>query len=61
MNKRFYTVSEIAEYLGLSVSTVRKWIRTGQIPYCRMNSAIRFDIKKIDEWTENNNRTYSHL
>jgi len=50
VERRFYNTGEIAIYLGFSVSAIRKWIRTGQIPFCRVNGGIRFDINKIDEW-----------
>jgi excisionase family DNA binding protein len=51
MERRFLSVGEVAEYLGLSQSAIRKWIRTGQIPFLRFNGVIRFDVEKIDEWT----------
>jgi len=50
MEKRFLTVKEIAIYLGFSVSAIRKWIRTGQIPFCRVNGGIRFDIQEVEKW-----------
>jgi len=61
MEKRFYTVTEIARYLGLSVSCIRKWVRTGQIPFSRFNGAIRFDIKKINEWANKHSRSFVYL
>ncbi len=54
MDKRFYNTKEIAAYLGFSISAIRKWIRTGQIPFCRINGGIRFDIQIIDKWASNN-------
>lgn len=50
MEKRFLSVTEVAEYLSLSQSAIRKWIRTGQIPFSRINGAIRFDREKIEKW-----------
>lgn len=50
MQRRYLNVSEVAEYLGLSQSSIRKWIRTGQIPFRRMNGAIRFDLEEIHQW-----------
>ena len=50
MEKRFFTVQEIAKYLGFSVGAIRKWIRSGDIPFCRLNGGIRFDIHQIDKW-----------
>lgn len=54
VNRKFLNVEQVANYLGFSKSAIRKWIRTSQIPYCRVNSGIRFDIVKIDEWIGNN-------
>lgn len=50
MERRFYNIKEVACYLGFTVSAIRKWIRTGQIPFHHINGAIRFDIKEIDRW-----------
>jgi len=54
MEKRFYTVEEIAIYLGFSVSGIRKWIRLGSIPFCKINGGIRLDIQEINKWTHKN-------
>ncbi len=61
MEKRFLKVEEVAVYLGFSKSAIRKWIRTGQIPFRRINGGIRFDIQQINQWTEKNNRTSIHI
>lgn len=50
MQKRFYSIKEIAEYLAVSKSGIRKWVRTGQIPFLKINGCIRFDIEAIDKW-----------
>ena len=52
--KEFLTVRETAHYLGFSESAIRKWVRLGTIPFCRINSSIRFEIKTIDKWTQKN-------
>ena len=36
------------KYLGVSPNTVRKWIRSGRIPFVKINGAIRFDEAKIE-------------
>ena len=54
VEKRFLTVAEVAHYLGFSASAIRKWIRLGGIPYCRINGGIRFDLQDIDKWTHKN-------
>ena len=61
IEKRLFTVNEIATYLGFSVSTIRKWIRTGQIPFCRVNGGIRFDIQEVEKWVTKNKRSICHV
>ena len=52
VSRRFYTAEEIAKYLGFSLSAIRKWIRHGEIPFCKLNGGIRFDIYEIEKWTQ---------
>jgi len=52
INKEIYNIKEIANYLNLSVSGIRKLVREGKIPYFRVGNRIRFDIRKIDVWLE---------
>lgn len=52
IERRFLNVHEVAVYLGFSVSAIRKWVRLGQIPFCKVNGGIRFDIERINKWTE---------
>jgi len=48
------SVRQVADYLSLSSSTIRKLISTGQIPYKRLplaeSGAIRFNRRLIDLW-----------
>jgi len=60
MEKRYYTVKEIAKYLVFSPNTIRKWVRFGWIPFCKMNGGIRFDIHAIDAWVQKNTRKIYH-
>ena len=53
IQKRFLSVSEVADYLGFSVSAIRKWVRLGMIPFNKLNGGVRFDIEKIDQWARN--------
>lgn len=50
MEKRFLNIKEIAEYLCLSESTIRAWVKTGRIPFSKLGRCVRFDILKINEW-----------
>ena len=48
------SVKQCADYLGLSESTIRKLVASGNIPYRRLptaeGGAIRFNRKQIDLW-----------
>ena len=50
MEKRYFTVAEISQYLGFKPSAIRCWVRKGSIPFNKLNGGIRFDIEKIERW-----------
>jgi len=41
---------EIAEHLGVTVVTVRKWIASGKIPCYRVGKLWKFKASEVDEW-----------
>lgn len=43
---------EIAEHLGVTVVTVRKWIMSGKIPCHRVGKLWKFKASEVDEWVE---------
>ena len=48
--KRFLSVKELAEYLGIKVNTVYSWTFQRKIPYVKIGRCVKFDINKIEEW-----------
>ena len=52
MEKEICGIKEVAKYLNISESGVRKLVREKKIPHFRLNSAIRFDINTINKWVE---------
>ncbi|MFH1212885.1 MAG: helix-turn-helix domain-containing protein [Candidatus Neomarinimicrobiota bacterium] len=42
------SVHELAEYLRVSESQIRKLVSDGSIPYRRVGQAIRFNRKQVD-------------
>ena len=57
-------VKEIADYLNISVSGVYKLVREKQIPYFKVLSCLKFDLKEINSWLEKsqeNERKFSIL
>lgn len=56
MNKIVFNVKELAKYLSVSESTIRKLIREKKIPHYRIFSKILFDKEVIDRWLINNEK-----
>ena len=56
MEKGYFTVKELAEYISLSTDTVYHWIYCGKIPHYKFGQGkggiVRFDIKEIEAWLE---------
>ena len=50
--ERLLDTAEIAEQLGMSVSTIRKWVHYGFIPHVKLGRAVRFREKDIETWIE---------
>jgi len=51
--KRLLSVKEAADYLGMSVYTLRDRIARGQIPTVRDGGRLlRLDIRDLDTWIE---------
>lgn len=45
-----YCAKEVAEVIGLSVSTVRKLTREGELPHIRVGRRILYPVTAIHEW-----------
>lgn len=45
--KRFLSIKQLAELLGVSTDTVRRAARSGLIPSTREGTAYRFDLRKV--------------
>jgi len=46
----FLDVQQVAQYLKLSVATIRKWVLNKRIPYKKFGRAVRFSSLEIEEW-----------
>ena len=43
------TTREVAERFGVAVSTVRRWVCDGRIPYVRVSKrTVRFDLEEVE-------------
>jgi excisionase family DNA binding protein len=48
--KKYLTVSEVADYLQLSVETVYMYARTGVLPAAKIGKHWRFSLDRIEDW-----------
>ena len=54
MEKRFLTIREASQYLNVSESLLYKLVETKKIPHIRIGRKILFDLKKLDQYIEEN-------
>ena len=54
VGKRLLNVGEAARYLGLEVGTVYKKSRLRELPSVKVGRALRFDVKALDRYIEQN-------
>ena len=52
MEDRWFSVDEIAAYLGIKRDTVYKWIAVKQMPAYRMGRLWKFRKEEVDEWVK---------
>lgn len=45
-------IKETAEYTGLQVSTIYKWVHTRQIPYYKVGRRVKFRKSEIEDWIQ---------
>ncbi|WP_176892783.1 helix-turn-helix domain-containing protein [Fusobacterium varium] len=48
--ERWLNTKEIAEHLGVTVETIRKWIKTEKIPCHRVGKLWKFKVSEVDSW-----------
>ena len=44
------TTEEAAEALGVCKRTLRKWMREFELPYVRLDGAVRLPVEGLQEW-----------
>lgn len=54
VGKRLLNVREAAQYLGLEVDTVYKKSRLRELPFVKVGRALRFDVKALERFIEQN-------
>ena len=47
---RLYSIAEAANYLGCSTKTVRRWIKSGALPYHQFGRQIRISERDLEQF-----------
>ena len=45
-----FNITELADYLNVSISLIRKLVRNKEIPYNRLGVKLLFSKVEIDKW-----------
>jgi excisionase family DNA binding protein len=48
--ERLLDTATVADMLGMSISTIRKWVHYGFIPHVKLGRAARFRQQDIETW-----------
>ena len=51
-NPRWLSVSEIAEYIGVSTESIYRWIESRQLPAHKVGKLWKFKTEEIDGWIQ---------
>ncbi len=52
IGRRLLNVEEAAQYLGLSVDTLHKWVQLRAIPHVKAGRALRFDLAALNRYID---------
>jgi len=50
MEKRFISPQELSQFLDMKPDTIYSWIWQRKIPYFKLGSRVKFDLREIEEW-----------
>ena len=49
----YLTANEVAELVKLSLQTIRRYTMNKEIPFHKINRAVRYKKSEIEQWVEN--------
>ena len=52
INEPWISTKEVAEHLGVTMTTIRKWIIAESIPCCRVGKLWKFKRSEVDAWVK---------
>lgn len=50
--KRFFTINEFCQLVGVSRATAYRENKAGRLPFCKVGRATRLDRSDIDRWID---------
>jgi len=50
--KQLLKIGQVAEWLNVKESTIRKWVHYGYIPYVKIGRCVRFIESEIETWLQ---------
>jgi len=50
MERRYLSIKELSEYLGLTTKTLYVWVCHKKIPYFKLGRLVKFDLREIEDW-----------
>lgn len=50
--EHWFSLEEIANYIGCSKDTIRNWIKKDSIPYHKVGRMYRLKISEVDAWIQ---------
>lgn len=57
MSERFLQISQVADLLEISKTTIRRLVKKGVLPAIRVGRQIRIDERRLEKWLENGGST----
>ena len=50
MDMKLITIQELSELIKVKPKTLYQWAELKQIPFLKLNGALRFDLDDIESW-----------
>jgi len=50
--EQLLTTEQVAEWLNMSESTIRKWVHYRFVPHVKLGRAVRFRKEEIEKWLD---------
>lgn len=57
---RWFSVEEIAQYLGVSKESIYRWLERGVIPANKVGKQWRFKTTEVDDWVKRGDASENH-